>query len=49
MELYTFNKDSGKKITKFNSDFIMARIIQTDKAAHIGCMHVDTNGTIGYH
>ncbi|MBN8191908.1 cupin [Bacillus sp. NTK074B] len=49
MKLYQFNKDSGKKITKFNSDFIMSRITQTHKAAHIGCMHLDENGIIGYH
>ncbi len=36
MEFYKFNKDSGKKISKFNSDFIMSRIIQTEKTAYIG-------------
>ncbi|TQR20514.1 cupin [Psychrobacillus vulpis] len=49
MELYKFNKDSGKKISKFNSDFIMSRVIQTDKVTHIGCMHLDENGIVGYH
>lgn len=29
MEIYTFNKDSGKRVTKYNSDFIMSQIIQT--------------------
>ncbi|MGM2769990.1 cupin [Bacillus sp. PGP15] len=49
MEIYQFKKEGGKKITKFNSDFIMARIISTQKAAHIGCMHLEENGIIGYH
>ncbi|QWU13660.1 hypothetical protein SAMN04487895_103345 [Paenibacillus sophorae] len=49
MEFYEFSKDCGKKISKFNSDFIMSRIIQTDKSAHIGCMYLDKNGIVGYH
>src|SRR5690606_9528190 len=49
MEFYTFNKESGKQITKFNSDFSMALIVQTKKNAHIGCMHLDKGGVVGYH
>jgi quercetin dioxygenase-like cupin family protein len=49
MEIYQFKKEAGKKITKFNSDFIMSRITQTQKVAHIGCMYLEENGVIGYH
>ena len=49
MEIYQFNKEVGKKITKFDSDFVMSRITQTDKVAHIGCVHLDEDGLIGYH
>lgn len=49
MEFYSFNKENGKQINQFNSNFIMSRIIQTDEAAHIGCMHLDKNGLVGYH
>ena len=49
MEFYKFSKDSGKRVSKFNSDFIMSRVIQTDKATNIGCMHLEENGVIGYH
>ncbi len=49
MKIFQFNKESGKKITPFNSNFIMNRIIKTQKAAHIGCMHLDENGVIGLH
>lgn len=49
MEFYKFSKDNGKRISKFNSDFIMSRVIQTDKTSHIGCMHLEANGIVGYH
>jgi quercetin dioxygenase-like cupin family protein len=49
MEFYKFSKDSGKRISKFDSNFIMSRVIQTDKATNIGCMHLDENGIVGYH
>ena len=49
MKFYIFNKDSGKKVPKSNSDFIMSRIIQTDKITNIGCMHLDRKGIVGYH
>ncbi|WP_214845530.1 MULTISPECIES: cupin [unclassified Exiguobacterium] len=49
MEIYQFKKEVGKKITKFDSDFVMSRITQTDKVAHIGCVHLDEDGLIGYH
>lgn len=49
MKFYQFKKESGKKITKFDSDFVMSRITQTEKAVHIGCVHLDGNGVIGYH
>jgi quercetin dioxygenase-like cupin family protein len=49
MEFYKFSEDSGKKISKFNSDFVMSRIIQTEKPTHVGCMYLEENGVIGYH
>jgi quercetin dioxygenase-like cupin family protein len=49
MKIFTFNKESGKNISKFNSDFIMSRIVQTNSAASIGCMHLGKNGLIGFH
>lgn len=49
MEIYTFNKNTGKKIVKFNSDFMMSRIVQTNNQANIGCMYLEKNGVIGYH
>jgi quercetin dioxygenase-like cupin family protein len=49
VEFYKCSKDSGKEISKFNSDFVMSRIIQTEKATHIGCMYLEENGVIGFH
>ncbi|MGG4268540.1 cupin [Peribacillus simplex] len=49
MRKQPFKKEVGKKITKFDSNFVMSRITQTEKVAHIGCMHLDENGLIGYH
>ena len=49
MEFYKFSQDTGKRISKFNSNFIMSRVIQTDKASNIGCMHLEENGIVGYH
>lgn len=49
MKIYKFTKDSGKTITKFNSDFVMTRVIQTEKPTHIGCMYLEENGVVGYH
>jgi quercetin dioxygenase-like cupin family protein len=49
MKFFNFNKESGKVISKFNSDFIMSKIVQTNSAASIGCMHLGENGLIGFH
>lgn len=49
MEFYKFNKDHGKRVSKFNSNFIISRIVQTDKVTNIGCMHLDVMGIVGYH
>ncbi|WP_340018674.1 cupin [Paenibacillus sp. FSL H3-0457] len=49
MRIFQFKQKSGKKITKFDSNFVMSRITQTKKAAHIGCMHLAEGGVIGYH
>jgi quercetin dioxygenase-like cupin family protein len=49
MELYKFDQASGKRITKFDSNFVMTRIAQTERAAQISCMFLEQNGLIGYH
>jgi quercetin dioxygenase-like cupin family protein len=49
MEFYSFKKENGIKIIKFDSDFVMSRIVRTTNATHIGFMYLEQNGTIGYH
>ncbi|MCM3721181.1 cupin domain-containing protein [Solibacillus isronensis] len=49
MEFYKISKESGKKISHFNSNFIMTRVIQTDEKTNIGWMHLEEGGVIGYH
>lgn len=49
MQIYQFKKEVGKKITKFDSNFVMSRIMQTEKMTHIGCIHLEKDGVVGYH
>ncbi|MGD6816765.1 cupin [Metabacillus sp. 84] len=49
MKIFQFNKNSGRKITKSDSDFVLSPITRTENAAQIGCMHLEANGRIGYH
>lgn len=49
MEFYKLSKSGGKRVTEFDSDFIISRIVRTEKQVHVGCMFLDENGVIGYH
>ncbi|MBT2680190.1 cupin domain-containing protein [Bacillus sp. ISL-35] len=49
MEFYNFKKDIGVDITKFDSNFVMSRIVRTVNATHIGFMYLDQDGIIGFH
>ena len=49
MEFYRFDKEVGKNITHYNSNFIMSRIVKTEKTTQIGCMHLEPNGVVGFH
>ncbi|UKS57325.1 cupin [Exiguobacterium acetylicum] len=49
MQIYQFKKEVGKKITKFDSNFVMSQIMQTEKVTHIGCIHLEKDGVVGYH
>ncbi|WP_280771602.1 cupin [Salipaludibacillus daqingensis] len=49
MKFYKFDKEIGKEVTHFDSNFIMSQIVKTEKTAQIGCMHLEANGVIGFH
>ena len=39
----------GKNITQFDSNFIMRKILLTEKPTHVGIMHLEEDGIVGYH
>ncbi|WP_079508631.1 cupin [Mesobacillus jeotgali] len=49
MEFYNFKKDTGTEITKFDSNFVMSRIVRTVNPTHIGFMYLEHDGLIGFH
>ncbi|MFB5269523.1 cupin [Paenibacillus enshidis] len=49
MYIYQFNKETGRVITKFDSNFIMSRILKLSGQSYIGCAHLEREGIIGYH
>ncbi|PFB70551.1 cupin [Bacillus cereus] len=49
MKIFDFSEKVGKKITAFQSNFIMSKIVNHQGNIHIGAMHLRENGIIGYH
>lgn len=50
MQFFKFNKESGKEIGNYHSEFaIYSRIIRTSDSAQIGCIYIEPNGVVGYH
>lgn len=42
MRIFKFDKDSGRKVTNFDSKHsTFSRIIQHNKPIHIGCFHIE--------
>ena len=49
MKIFDFSEKVGKKISAFQSNFIMSKIVNHQGNIHIGAMHLRENGIIGYH
>nr|WP_188376824.1 cupin domain-containing protein [Halobacillus andaensis] len=49
MKIYRFGPETGITITKFNSDFIINRIVETEKKAYVSATHLAPKGVIGCH
>ncbi|MEH7061116.1 cupin [Bacillus wiedmannii] len=49
MKIFDFSEKVGKKISAFQSNFIMSKILNHQGNVHIGAMHLRENGIIGYH
>ncbi|MGZ7149778.1 cupin [Bacillus sp. BC08] len=49
MKIFDFSEKVGKHISAFQSNFIMSKILNHQGKIHIGAMHLQENGIIGYH
>ncbi len=49
MRIFQFNKECGKSIEAFQSEFIMTRIVNHSGQIHIGCAYLEPKGSIGHH
>ncbi|MDV2682925.1 cupin [Alkalihalophilus lindianensis] len=49
MIIYRFDKEVGKQVTHFDSNFIMSKISRLDQPVQIGCMYLEEGGLIGFH
>ncbi|OCA85794.1 cupin [Bacillus sp. FJAT-27225] len=49
MRLFKFDKSVGNKISVYDSNFILSRIVRTNTPVSIGCMHLGQDGIIGRH
>ncbi|MGN4423198.1 cupin [Bacillus cereus group sp. MYBK30-1] len=49
MQIFDFSEKVGKHISAFQSNFIMSKILKHQGNIHIGAMHLQENGIIGYH
>ncbi|MEZ7171186.1 cupin [Sporosarcina sp. OR05] len=49
MKIIRLDEIQGKSISQYDSNFIMRKILMTDKNAHVGMMQLDEGGIVGYH
>lgn len=50
MNVFRFDREAGKPITAFNSaGAVISRVIRLTGPAHIGCIHLEAGGTVGFH
>ncbi|WP_439741885.1 cupin [Bacillus pseudomycoides] len=49
MKIFDFGEMAGNHISVFHSNFIMSKIVKHQGEVHIGCMHLQPKGIIGYH
>ena len=49
MKIFDFSEKVGEHISAFQSNFIMSKILKHQGNIHIGSMHLQPNGVIGYH
>lgn len=49
MEILSFAKEYGRRVTHYDSNFILSRLAITEGRTVISFMYLEENGIIGYH
>lgn len=49
VKVYSFDKENGKRITAFDSNFFLTRIAKTESATHTGVVFLEPGEIIGFH
>ncbi|PYZ98977.1 cupin [Alteribacter lacisalsi] len=49
MKIVRFDREVGKKVTHFDSNFVLSRLLRTNGQTQVSAMHLEENGIIGYH
>ncbi|MCM2674935.1 cupin [Alkalicoccobacillus plakortidis] len=49
MEVFRFGPETGKPIRQFESQALMSKICHTTSETRMSCVHLDTDGLIGFH
>ena len=49
MRIIKMNEIEGKAVTQYDSKMIMRKIMMTEKPAHVGIIHLEKSGIVGYH
>ncbi|MFJ7934628.1 cupin [Sporosarcina sp. NPDC096371] len=49
MKIFRMDEISGRNITNYDSNFIMRKLLMTKEPSHVGIVHLEEGGIIGYH
>jgi len=49
MKIIRLDEIEGKNITKYDSNAIMRKVLMTKEPSHVGIVHLEEGGIIGYH
>ncbi|GAB3059045.1 cupin domain-containing protein [Salinicoccus sesuvii] len=49
MKIHSFRKSQGQKVTHYNSNFILSKIVKTEAMAQIGCFYLEAGDVVGAH
>lgn len=49
MEIYRFDQGVCRTVHKYDSNFLMTKLLVTEGITHIGCMYIEPGEVVGYH